>query len=75
MRPLWPRGTVEFVKSVVIDSRDDVASMNDYPTDAAYQTVVEVARCTACTDPTFTSYEWVEGMFDEPGDAFGVRRL
>jgi len=43
-------GTVEYVKSVEIDSREDVAYANDQPLDVTYSTNVEVSRCEVVRD-------------------------
>jgi len=67
-------GTVEYLKSVEIDSRKDVAYTNDQPFDVTYSTNVEVSRCTQCGQPTFVVYGWMD-MFDEPDDAFAVRQV
>jgi hypothetical protein len=66
------------VRQVVLDRTNDVVHMGPDPADTMeieYQTIIDVARCGQCTQPTFTQYNWVDGIFEEPEQALNVRRL
>jgi hypothetical protein len=71
-------GTLEAVKHVTIESREDLAQTGPHLRDVMevkYQTVIEVARCRSCRQPSFTEYHWVDEFFESEEDALDVRCL